>query len=484
MALIQGITRELSQGERVYRLMASKNKFNVIKQGLIKGEISPHLQLCDEEGKVYGFLNAAARFGAIGLIRYLTLTCDIEPNQPNNQVCTCTPLLSAISAPCEDAALFLLNEVPGVDINVRTEGGVTPLIVASELGLLKTVKTLVARGADKDINAVWDGEGDEADWWPPLHTSIDCKRKDVALYLVNDVPGVDVNLRLANGTTPLYLAVKAGTLPVVQALVNKGADVNALSSDDNDENVQVHPLHAAIARKREAVALYLIKEVPRVNLYAWTAAGVPTRTLALQQGMWRVVQALDAKIEQGMRRVVQALDARFGRSDAETAAERSAQALLAEEEAEKAQLTDPRKTKSARKKQRRKEKAASRLLAAAGGGGGNTNQVAGESRVADLVTQAEALTLVPEQAREPNSPPPQQQHEEEVQQQCDIPKPVNSAVSDELEDDTPDHLKCPLTLCLMEDPVILVADGCTYERIAIEGHLSYRRQRKNGQNDA
>ena len=35
------------------------------------------------------------------------------------------------------------------------------------------------------------------------------------------------------------------------------------------------------------------------------------------------------------------------------------------------------------------------------------------------------------------------------------------------EDDTPTHLKCPISLCVMDDPVV-AADGHTYERACIE----------------
>jgi hypothetical protein len=37
---------------------------------------------------------------------------------------------------------------------------------------------------------------------------------------------------------------------------------------------------------------------------------------------------------------------------------------------------------------------------------------------------------------------------------------------------------CPITLHLLDDPVVLVADGCTYLRAAIELHLAFCRQSK------
>ena len=47
-----------------------------------------------------------------------------------------------------------------------------------------------------------------------------------------------------------------------------------------------------------------------------------------------------------------------------------------------------------------------------------------------------------------------------------------------IEEDAPDSLVCPITLQLMDDPVFLVADGCTYSRAAIEAHFAACRKRK------
>jgi hypothetical protein len=36
---------------------------------------------------------------------------------------------------------------------------------------------------------------------------------------------------------------------------------------------------------------------------------------------------------------------------------------------------------------------------------------------------------------------------------------------------------CPISFHLMLDPVVLVADGCTYSRAAIEQHLACRQSK-------
>jgi len=40
----------------------------------------------------------------------------------------------------------------------------------------------------------------------------------------------------------------------------------------------------------------------------------------------------------------------------------------------------------------------------------------------------------------------------------------------------PPSLMCPISLCLLEEPVLLMADGCTYSRASIERHFAIRRQ--------
>ncbi len=49
---------------------------------------------------------------------------------------------------------------------------------------------------------------------------------------------------------------------------------------------------------------------------------------------------------------------------------------------------------------------------------------------------------------------------------------------DYLEKEAPDALSCPISFQLLDDPVILVADGCTYSRACIQQHLDHCRTRK------
>lgn len=140
----------------------------------------------------------------------------------------------AAAAPIHDAAKK--GDVPaitaaleaGADVNESDDWGVTPLWYAARHGHEDAAKLLIARGAD--VNLTTESSG------PPLLGAIERKN------------GILVKLLLASGANPnaalktnsaLYLAAKSGCLECAQALVNSGAEVNALNKDREP------PIHAA-----------------------------------------------------------------------------------------------------------------------------------------------------------------------------------------------------------------------------------------------
>lgn len=56
----------------------------------------------------------------------------------------------AVAKGHEEAALFLVNQVPTCDVDARTAGGVTPLMLAAQQGRGAVVRALVAKGAQVD----------------------------------------------------------------------------------------------------------------------------------------------------------------------------------------------------------------------------------------------------------------------------------------------------------------------------------------------
>ena len=147
----------------------------------------------------------------------------------------------AAAAPIHDAAKK--GDVPaitaaleaGADVN-ESDGWATPLWYAARRGHEDAAKLLIARGAD--VNLATKSSG------PPLLGAIE--RKSGILVKLLLASGADSKTRLA-----LYLAAKAGCLDCVVALVESGAEVNALNQDREP------PIHAAKLTGLREIADYL-----------------------------------------------------------------------------------------------------------------------------------------------------------------------------------------------------------------------------------
>ena len=131
----------------------------------------------------------------------------------------------AVSAPIHDAAKK--GDVPaitatleaGADVN-ESDGWATPLWYAARRGQEAAAKLLIARGADVNLTTEYSG--------PPLLGAIE--RKNAILVKLLLFSGANPNVALKTNSA-LYLAAKSGCLECVTALVDSGADVNALNQD-------------------------------------------------------------------------------------------------------------------------------------------------------------------------------------------------------------------------------------------------------------
>ena len=122
----------------------------------------------------------------------------------------------------------------------------TPLMIAAGKGLVEAIQALVGKGADVNLVA---GSGFTA-----LFAAIDKRMRGTALYLIKEAPRVDVNVCGSYGKTLLMQASAEGMVDAMKALVAKGADVNA------GNKFRATALQAAIAKKQEAAALFLMEE--------------------------------------------------------------------------------------------------------------------------------------------------------------------------------------------------------------------------------
>ena len=163
---------------------------------------------------------------------------------------------------CIDAAglSFLLKK--GLDVNAKSEAGLTVLHVAAYWGDLGLVKELIGKGAD--VNAK-DESG-----WTLLHLAAGSGNLSLVKYLVEE-KNLDVNAKDKSGWTVLYSAASSGNLDLVKYLVEKGADVNAKSESGYTA------LHSAALNGKLEVVKYLVEkgaDVNAKNKSGWTPADV------------------------------------------------------------------------------------------------------------------------------------------------------------------------------------------------------------------
>jgi ankyrin repeat protein len=112
------------------------------------------------------------------------------------------------------AAVKKLIEL-GSDINVKTFSG-TPIQCAAKAGHLEIVEILISAGADLDTASSFS---------TALTSAIERGHFKIALKLI--AAGADPNLTAEYSTvTPLALAAIQGSQPVIQALIQAGADIN------------------------------------------------------------------------------------------------------------------------------------------------------------------------------------------------------------------------------------------------------------------
>lgn len=160
-----------------------------------------------------------------------------------------TALMWAISS--EDfpktVKLLLKNNA---QIDEKNNEGITPLMIASERGLIKSVKVLLENGADPNL---LDNQGKSAFAW-----AIDGKHHEIAHILlksgspvsqtnilrytsittITDLPAtyqrkgksLDKEQTVVKDMTPLLLAIHAKDLSLMQELIQAGANVNAPDS--------------------------------------------------------------------------------------------------------------------------------------------------------------------------------------------------------------------------------------------------------------
>jgi ankyrin repeat protein len=144
----------------------------------------------------------------------------------------------------------------GSPINARDQLECTPLHRAASRGHIEILRLLLEQGANP-YAAEYNGMS--ALHFASLHGHLPA----VNLLLQR----TDVNVQDKDGYTPLFLATRSGHIPIIKALINRGANVNAQNKLGNT------PLYEAVRRANLPIVKLLYSkgaDFDVQNIYGWT----------------------------------------------------------------------------------------------------------------------------------------------------------------------------------------------------------------------
>ena len=173
----------------------------------------------------------------------------------------------------QDVVDYLISQK--VDLNRRDEKGRTALSFAAYSDYLGIVKSLVKAGADLDQLYT-------KDQFSTLSTAI----LAVALFLIQS--GADVDTQSSEGFTASAVAAQNGNLPVLEALADAGANLEAKGG-----SFEMTPLAFAALKGHLDIVQYLTAK--GVNLQATNKDGKTALALAREYGNDDVVKFLEEK---------------------------------------------------------------------------------------------------------------------------------------------------------------------------------------------
>ncbi|MGH8132435.1 MAG: quinoprotein dehydrogenase-associated putative ABC transporter substrate-binding protein, partial [Steroidobacteraceae bacterium] len=184
-----------------------------------------------------------------------------------------TPLHHALMARSPPMVAFLVAH--GADVNQRDRDGWTPLMTAAYYDDAADVKVLAAHGGDPNARS--------AQSLTPLGIAVQYEKNQAAVALI--AAGADPGRAIGEaGYTPLMLATANHAPALAQALIQKGADVNARNGGG------VTALMIAVADGRADLVELLMRA--GANVKAQTDRGDTALSIARAKGDEKVMRLL------------------------------------------------------------------------------------------------------------------------------------------------------------------------------------------------
>lgn len=182
----------------------------------------------------YDDFMAALHFDRPEVVENL-LARGFDPNTPNEK--GVAALLVAMQSESPKSALVLAKH-PQTHINMQTQQGETPLMLAAIYNQIDLAKTLIQRGADVNKPG-----------WTPLHYASTRGHREMMRLLIENEAYIDSESE--NGTTPLMMAAYFASPLAVKLLLEEGADPTLVNS------ANVSALDMALSKDHQQSAFYI-----------------------------------------------------------------------------------------------------------------------------------------------------------------------------------------------------------------------------------
>ncbi|XDG08801.1 hypothetical protein ABKA04_008416 [Annulohypoxylon sp. FPYF3050] len=208
--------------------------------------------------------------GSIDTVRSL-LSRGLDINMVSNM--GFTPLTAAIGWGNVEVTRLLLDN--GADVNIPNNLGMSPLHIAVRCDHMEEANMLLEEGAN--VNA--------KNWrnWTPLHEAAYCGNIDIIGVLVRE--GADINAKTACGETPIIVGIMRQNEEIVQTLLDFRADIEICETNEDT------PLTiAAFCGSFDTVKLLLKSGASKERR---NAQGMTALDLAKQEGHSRVCHLLE-----------------------------------------------------------------------------------------------------------------------------------------------------------------------------------------------